>query len=158
MTHDYAPAHFNLDDDYQQHFFLFRERGATGFESDSIMREIFVDLEYLIEEVIGAERIREKKMDLYKGTVKKWQVLDDTFDREQQEMMQASIKAPLPDELDMYKEKHDKPMQLPITNANVYAWRDDDRAIDTADFDPKFLEYDRERRKKFFMDRYEKPR
>jgi len=49
-------------------------------------------------------------------------------------------------------------MQLPVNNANVSAWRDDERAIDTADFDPQFLEYDRERRKHFFLERYEKPK
>jgi hypothetical protein len=32
---------------------MWRERGATGFENDPIMRQIFIDLEYLIEEVIG---------------------------------------------------------------------------------------------------------
>lgn len=50
-------------------------------------------------------------------------------------------------------------MQLPITNTNVSKWRDDERAIDGigADFDPKFIEYDRERRKTFFLERYEKP-
>jgi len=58
----------------------------------------------------------------------------------------------------MYKEKHSKPMRLPITNANVYEWRDDTRAVDTADFDPKILEYDREKRKRFFLERYEKPK
>ena len=49
-------------------------------------------------------------------------------------------------------------MTLPITNTNVSAWRDDARAIDTADFDPQFIEYDRERRKKYFLERYEKPK
>jgi hypothetical protein len=71
--------------------------------------------------------------------------------------MQAAVKAPLPDELEMYQLKHDKPMTLPINNANVSKWRDEPRAIDTADFDPQFLEYDRERRKKYFLERYEKP-
>ena len=47
-------------------------------------------------------------------------------------------------------------MQLPLTNKNVEVWRDDARVIDTADFDPKFIEYDRERRKKVFLERYEK--
>lgn len=121
------------------------------------MRTIFMDLEWLIEDVIGAERIREKKMDMYKGEVKKWQVLDDAaFDRDEIEKMQAAVKAPSPEELEMYKEKHSKPMTLPITNQNVYLWRDDKRAIDAADFDPKFIEYDRERRKRFFKNRYEK--
>ena len=72
--------------------------------------------------------------------------------------MQAAVRAPLPDELEMYEQKHNKPMTLPINNANVSAWRDDVRAIDSADFDPQFLEYDRERRKKFFLERYEKPK
>jgi hypothetical protein len=58
----------------------------------------------------------------------------------------------------MWQEKHDRPMTLPITNANVSDWRDDRRAIDSADFDPQMIEYDRERRKKFFLERYEKPK
>ena len=96
---------------------------------------------------------------MYKGTPKKWQILDDkVFDRDQVEKLQAAARAPLPDELELWQEKHSKPMTLPITNVNVSAWRDDSRAIDTADFDPKFLEYDRERRKKYFLERYEKPK
>ena len=95
---------------------------------------------------------------MYKGTVKKWQILDDdAFDREEIIKLQAAVRAPLPDELEFYEEKHSKPMQLPPTNKNVELWRDDARAIDTADFDPKFIEYHRERRKKFFLERYEKP-
>ena len=74
------------------------------------------------------------------------------------EKIQAAVRAPLPDELEMYQQKHSKPMQLPINNTNVSQWRDESRAIDTADFDPKFLEYDRERRKKYFLERYEKPK
>lgn len=47
-------------------------------------REIFIELEYLIEDVIGYQRIVDKKMDMYKGTTKKWQILDDkAFDREE---------------------------------------------------------------------------
>ena len=95
-------------------------------------------------------------MQVYKGTVKKWQVLDDKgFDRDQIEMMQAAIKAPSPDELEMYQEKHSKPMRLPISNKNVSEWRDDKTSIDSADFDPQMIAYDRERKKKFFIERYE---
>lgn len=159
MTHDYAPWQWQLDQDYAPKQFIWRERGFYGFENDAIMREIFVELEYMIENVIGYNRIKEKKLDMLKGTPKKWQVLDDSaFDREQVTKLQVAIKAPLPEELEMYQEKHSKPMTLPPTNANVSAWRDDTRAIDSADFDPQFLEYDRERRKKFFLERYEKPK
>lgn len=159
VCEDFAPYHWDLDQDYFPRQQIWRERGATGFENDPLFREIFVELEYMIENIIGYERIKTKKMDMLKGTPKKWQILDDNaFDREQIEKIQAAVRAPLPDELEMYQEKHNKPMQLPINNTNVSLWRDDQRAIDTADFDPKFLEYDRERRKKFFLERYEKPK
>ena len=49
-------------------------------------------------------------------------------------------------------------MILPPNNENVSAWRDPQRAIDSADFDAKFIEYDREKRARFFNDRYEKPK
>lgn len=138
---------------------MFRERGATGFEWDPRGREIFVNLEYMIEHKIAAERIETKKMDVYKGTPKKWQVLDDRyFTREEIEKVQIAIKAPLPEELEMYKEKHSKPMTLPINNKNVQAWRDEPAAASSADFDPRLIQYDRERRKKFFEERYEKPK
>lgn len=159
MVHSYGPYQWDLDQDYYPRQFLWRERGVYGFENDPVMREIFVELEYMVEEVIGYNRIKDKKMKMLKGTPKKWQVLDDkAFDREQVEKMQAAIRAPLPDELELFQAKHDKPMTLPINNANVSAWRDDARAIDTADFDPQFIDYDRERRKKFFLERYEKPK
>lgn len=123
------------------------------------MKQIFADMEIYITDVVGNERIKKKEMRMLKGTVKKWQVLDDgTYDREEISKIQAAVKAPLPDELDFYKEKHDKTMKLPITNANVYEWRDEKQAIDTADFDPRMIQYDRERRKNFYLDRYEKPK
>jgi len=72
ISRDFAPYNLDLDDDYRPNQFLWRERGVTGFENDPLMRQVFVDLEYLIEEVIGAQRIREKQMKMLKGTVKKW--------------------------------------------------------------------------------------
>ena len=49
-------------------------------------------------------------------------------------------------------------MQMPVNNKNATEWRDDKRSIDSADFDPKMITYDRERKKKFFIERYEKPK
>jgi len=72
--------------------------------------------------------------------------------------MQAAVQAPLPEELEMYGAKHAKPMQLPFNNKNVTAWRDDPLAIDSADFNPDQLQLDRERRRTFFIDRYEQPK
>lgn len=96
---------------------------------------------------------------MYKGTVKKWQVLDDEeHSPEQIEKIQSTIQAPLPEELEMYQEKHNKPMQLPFNDENARQWRDEAKANDSADFDPDFLSIDRERRKKFFIERYEQPK
>ena len=58
----------------------------------------------------------------------------------------------------MYEEKHNKPMQLPFNDENARQWRDEAKATDDADFDPDFLSIDRERRKKFFIERYEQPK
>ena len=83
MGRDYAPYQWDLDQDYKPKQFIWRERGFYGFENDAVMREIFVEFEYMLEEVIGYNRIKEKKMDMLKGTPKKWQVLDDhAFDRD----------------------------------------------------------------------------
>ena len=68
------------------------------------------------------------------------------------------MQAPHPDELEMYREKHNKPMQLPFNNENATAWRDEPLAIESADFDPEFLQIDRDRKKKYFIERYEKPK
>ena len=147
------------DHEYNVVNHLYYDRDYTGLESDARSKTCMVELEYLIEEKIGAKRIADGKMKMYKGTVKKWQVLDDNeHDSEQIEKLQASIQAPLPEELEMYKEKHDKPMTLPVNNENARLWRDEAKYNDSAEFDPDFLSIDRERRKKFFIERYEQPK
>ena len=42
----------------------------------------------------------------------------------------------MPQQLEEWKEKHDKPFYAPFDNANAVKWRDDPKAIDSADFDP----------------------
>ena len=154
-----SPWGWDLADEYEPRNCLWRERGWNVFESDPVYKELFVELEWIIEEVVGEQRIKAKNMKMLKGTPKKWQILDDkVYDRGEIEKLQIAARAPTPDELDMYKEKHDRPMALPINNTNAALWRDEPQAIDTADFDPKFLEYDRERRKNYYLDRYEKPK
>jgi len=58
----------------------------------------------------------------------------------------------------MYEAKHSVPMKLPFNNENATAWRDEPKAIDSADFDPDFLSLDREKKKRYFLERYEKPK
>ena len=119
-----------------------------------------MELEYWIEEVIGEKRIREKKFPMYKGQVKKWQVLDDdAFDRDQVELMQAACQAPLPEELEMYRDRTPTHYIGVVNNENTRKWRDDPLYTDTgADFDPDFLQIDREKRHKYFIERYQEPK
>lgn len=67
----------DLESDYKQTFIDYNPRGFSGFENDARSKQIFVELEHWIENIIGAKQIKEKKIQMYKGTVKKWQILDD---------------------------------------------------------------------------------
>ena len=120
---------------------------------------MFVELEYWIEEVIGKTQQVQGKVDAYKGKPKKWQILDDScFSRDQIEKLQQAADAPMPEQLEMWKEKHNKPIYSPFNNANVAKWRDDPRALDSADFDPQMLVHDKEQKRRLFLERYEKPK
>jgi len=47
------PGNYDLDDTYNQAHLVWSERSATGMDNAPRMKEMFVDLEYYIEEVIG---------------------------------------------------------------------------------------------------------
>ena len=80
-----------------------KDLGFAGFYNDPRSKQMFAEMEMWIEEIQGERQIRENKVQFYKGTVKKWQVLDDdAFDRDQIEKLQAAVQAPLPEELEMY--------------------------------------------------------
>lgn len=138
---------------------IFYERCAFGgIENDAYMKHLQLSTQDFALLNIK-DRIESKKLPVYKGTVKKWQLLDDAaFDREQIDKMQAAIRAPLADELEMYQEKHSKPLQLPFTNANVSKWRDEPVAADSADFDPQLIEYDKEVRRRYYVERFDRPK
>lgn len=83
MARDYSSYVTPYEHDYNPVFVQWRDRGANGWLNEPRAREVFVELEWWIEDCIGAKQIAEKKMDFYKGTPKKWQVLDDdAFDRD----------------------------------------------------------------------------
>merc|ERR1712178_305779 len=72
LRSDFAPGQHDYDDDYDQWNMVWNHRGATGFENNPRMKEMFVDMEYWIEDVVGAKRILEGEVQAYKGTPKKW--------------------------------------------------------------------------------------
>lgn len=148
-----------IDDLYRPNFLWFYERGADGCGDDPNVKFTYLSIEHYIEDVLGKERIETKQMDMYKGTVKKWQVLDDEqFSGDQVDRVQNSIKAPVKDELDRYEEQNNVKMTLPINNQNVSEWRDKRRAIDNADFNSKLIEFEKKRHQNYFMKRYERPK
>ena len=136
-TH-FAPTQGCLNDSYNQINQTFNNRGATGMENSPRMKEMFVELEDFIENNIGLPQRTSKELKLYKGTAKKWQILDEAcFDRDQIEKLQASVNAPSAQQLDEWKEKHDSlRVKLPATNETVSQWRDEATYLDSADFDP----------------------
>jgi hypothetical protein len=147
------------EDLYEPQFLLFYERGAMGCGDDPKIKHMFLELEYYFEEILGKERIETKQMDMYKGTVKKWQVLDpEAYSQDQIDKVQNAIKAPLADELDRFAEESDVKMPLPISNKNVGEWRDKKKATDNADFNSKLIEFERKRSENYFMKRYERPK
>jgi hypothetical protein len=92
LKRDYSPYINDYSHDYNQVNAQWRDRGASGFLNEAKTREFFVELEFWIEGIIGEQQIRTKKVQFYKGTPKKWQVLDDNaHDRDQIEKMQAAI-------------------------------------------------------------------
>ncbi|CAI2375782.1 unnamed protein product [Moneuplotes crassus] len=148
-----------LEDYYSPQYLWFYERGATGTGDDPVIQHTYLSLEDLLEEVLGKERIETQQMDMYKGTVKKWQVLDDEqFTKDQVDKVQSSIKAPISDELNRYEKQNNIKHPLPINNANASQWRDKKRAIDSADFNSKLIEFEQNRHENYFMKRYERPK
>lgn len=160
LKEDIIPHNADMYDEYYSPEYLwFYERGTLECGQDPIMQHTFLSIEDFIENVLGKERIETQEMDMYKGTVKKWQVLDhEQFTDDQIDKVQNAIKAPLSGQLDKYKEDSDVKHPLPITNANASEWRDRRRAIDNADFNAKLIEFEQKRDKNYFMKRYERPK
>ena len=134
---NFAAWNWGLDDVYQPTYFTFFDRG-NGIQNDKRTQQAFLELEYILEDVMLQDRKKTQQVEMYKGQVKKWQILDDdAFDRDQIEKIQSAVKAPSPAELEEYQEKSKTPLNLPITNQNVYKWRDEPLASDSADFNPE---------------------
>jgi hypothetical protein len=55
MARDYSDYINEYAHDYNPVQVQWRDRGATGFLNEPRTREIFVELEYWIEEIIGAK-------------------------------------------------------------------------------------------------------
>ena len=70
------------------------------------MKNMFIELEYWIEEVVTMQNRQAGRVATFKGTPKKWQILDDSYDRDQIEKLQTAADAPMPDQLDMWADKH----------------------------------------------------
>ena len=98
LRRDFAPGQHDYNDDYNQFNMRFNDRTVTGMDNCPRMKEAFVDMEYWIEEIIGSSLVINKEVKAYKGTTKKWQILDDDcHDREEIEKIQNAADAPLPE-------------------------------------------------------------
>lgn len=156
---DDAPYQANLDDVYNPTYFMNFDKEHTGIRGDRVMEQIYLDLEYILEERIAKPRKEAGSMPMKKGETKLWQVLDDAgHDPEEIAKIQSAIRAPSPAELDEYREKDQVQLQFPINNANVQKWRDDPKAFEEPEFDFAQLLEKKNKTKTFYLDRYEKPK
>lgn len=152
-----GPGYADEYDDRE--YMLFFPRGASPIANDMRHQHMFNELENILEEVGIKDRIDNQEMDMYKGTIKKWQVLDDQgFAKDQIDKVQSAIKAPISDELERYRDENNVKLPMPINNANASQWRDKKRAIDSADFNAKLIEFEHKRHENYFLKRYERPK
>lgn len=155
--HEFNQEH--LEETYHPTMVEFRQRLTSGLENDKRFQNMYLELEYFIENTLVEKRRETGRAGMYKGHTKKWQVLDDdAFARDQVEKIQAAVKMPHPAELEQNAELAEASMQLPVNNANVSAWRDDPLATDSADFSARVIEMDKEEGRDFFLARYSKPK
>mmetsp|Transcript_29525 Transcript_29525/g.44911 ORF Transcript_29525/g.44911 Transcript_29525/m.44911 type:complete len:207 (-) Transcript_29525:38-658(-) len=153
-------ANAGYEERYHPMHDVHHNRGVTGMDGLSRMKEMFVQLEEYIEKDVASHRTESGKIETYKGQPKKWQILDDSvYDKDQIRKIQSAADAPMPEQLDEWKEKHENTfIQLPLTNKNVEKWRDEARFTDTADFDPTLLVEAKAKEQKNFLDRFDKPK
>ena len=89
VDEDFAPNRNYERDAYNGIHILWNPRTVNGMDNSPRMKEMFVELENMIENNFGAERRAKKEVRAYKGTTKKWQVLDDAvYDKDQIEKLQ----------------------------------------------------------------------
>lgn len=69
---EFSPGTLDYDEVYNQENEAWRPRGATGFESNARMKNMFIELEYWIEEVVGRQNREFGRVATLKGTPKKW--------------------------------------------------------------------------------------
>lgn len=84
---------------------------------------------------------------MYVGRTKIWQVLPDFYGKDQVDKVQASIQAPLQEQLDEWDLENDnKKMQVPINNENVHKFRDAPDYTDFLDHDYDNIVYERQKK------------
>ena len=57
LRRDYAPVQHDYSDDYNQVNLMWNPRTVTGMDNNPRMKEMFVELEYMIEENFGRKRL-----------------------------------------------------------------------------------------------------
>ena len=89
---------------------------------------------------------KDYKINVYVGRTKVWQVLPDTFPKDQIDRVQAAISAPLSDQLDEWEnENQNKYLQCPLNNENLHKFRDAPDYKDNIDHDYDRILYERQK-------------
>jgi hypothetical protein len=87
---------------------------------------------------------------VYVGRTKKWQVLPDFMGKDQVDKVQASLRAPLQDQLDEWdQESEEKKIDMPVTNANQHKFRDAPDYYENIDHDYERIVYERQKKQAY---------
>jgi len=115
-----------------------------------------LEIELNLREEI-ARRQSEKKLDIYRGTPKLWQVVDHgLYGKEEAKKIQQAIGAPVPEQLDHWEKTTKAPIPLPMNNEKMSKWRDQRRITFSASFDPKNLQEERKREMRLLYEKMDK--
>jgi hypothetical protein len=107
-------------------------------------------LQFLHNNDQNLKDFNDYKEDVYVGRTKIWQVLPDTFGKDQVDKVQAAIGAPLQDQLDEWDvENCNRKLEMPINNANVHKFRDVPDYFENLDHDYERIVYDRQRKQAY---------
>lgn len=132
--------------------------GKLGYDHLPLIKQLRIEFEHHFQEHWVEPRRKEGVAHFYKGTTRRWLVGDDHLPDDQKEILQTAIRAPSVEDTRAWEIKGKIPMQVPFTNENVSKWRDDALATDTVDFSPSLIQYDMEKGKRSYFERFEELR
>lgn len=127
------------------------DKGVDLFDNLPIWQELYFNSTQMVWDKDDELReFHDYQMPVYVGRTKYWQNVPDYFGRDQVDIIQASIGAPVQEQLDLWEEENDrKTIPMPISNENQAKFRDVPEHFENLDHDYERIIYERQRNQAF---------